>query len=236
MGGSAGYSGYYQEPTAGFQTAAGMQQGTMGYHQSPADYGQDARQTQNFAGAYNPRTMMYNAQQQPGAQNSVYNTTQQFSSRQPAAMQMMATDMAAPYFQSEPTNAATASALQSQNASANASPAVVYQQSPADRSAMLQGYSSSMGSMGGMPPPQPVGSAPDVSMEEQQEYPQSSGLDEAYNSYQSALKDIFQNIQNGVLAAASESLLNVSDWLLSHVADLGKSRPDAFTAPLLCPL
>jgi hypothetical protein len=61
--------------------------------------------------------------------------------------------------------------------------------------------------------------APDVRMEE--EYPAPAGLDEAYASYQSALKEIFQNIRNGVLASASESLLGVSDWLLTHVVELG---------------
>jgi hypothetical protein len=58
---------------------------------------------------------------------------------------------------------------------------------------------------------------------EDQEYPATSGLDEAYASYQSALKEIFQNVKSGILQAASESLLNVSDWLLSHVTELGKT-------------
>ena len=65
--------------------------------------------------------------------------------------------------------------------------------------------------------------AAEVSIEE--DYPSSAGgLDEAYSSYQTALKEIFQNIRNGVLAAASDSLLNVSDWLLSHVAELGRQQ------------
>jgi imidazoleglycerol phosphate synthase glutamine amidotransferase subunit HisH len=42
MGGSAGYSGYYQDSTTGaFQTATAMPQSSISsYHQSTADYGQ----------------------------------------------------------------------------------------------------------------------------------------------------------------------------------------------------
>ena len=46
-------------------------------------------------------------------------------------------------------------------------------------------------------------------------------MEAAYTSYQTALKEIFQNILNGRLSEASQSLLNVSEWLLGHVSDLG---------------
>jgi hypothetical protein len=36
------------------------------------------------------------------------------------------------------------------------------------------------------------------------------------------LKQIFQNIINGRLGEASQSLLEVSEWLLGHVGDLGR--------------
>lgn len=71
----------------------------------------------------------------------------------------------------------------------------------------------------------PAAATADVSLDEQ-EYPATSGLDEAYASYQTALKEIFQNVTNGILQAASESLLNVSDWLLSHVTELGLTSDD----------
>jgi hypothetical protein len=57
----------------------------------------------------------------------------------------------------------------------------------------------------------------------QEKCPAAAGLDEAYASYQSALREIFQNVRNGGLETASESLLGVSDWLLSHVVELGMS-------------
>ncbi|KAK8031507.1 hypothetical protein PG990_001241 [Apiospora arundinis] len=208
MGGTAAYSGYYQEPAAAFSTA--MPQNTMPYQ---SEYGQDTRQTQNFS-AYNP-SLMYNVPQ-TSAQNTVYDTSQQFPSRQPAALQMMPTDVAASYFPSEPTNTGAAPALQAQAASSSTSG--VYQQSPADQRAMLhQQYPSSIASMSGM---SQQASAPDQVMEEQ-DYSNSTEMGEAYEQYQTALKEIFTNIRNGVLVSASESLLTVSDWLLSKVAELG---------------
>ncbi len=215
MGGSAGYSGYYQDPSATGFSATAMPQSTMGYHHSTADYGQpDSRQTQSFGGTYTP-AMMYNVQQTGGSQGAgVYDASQQFSSRQAAGLPMMGADVTAPYFSSEPTNAAATSSLQAQAAPSSAAPQV-YQQPG------LHGYSA--GGMpatigGGMPTTQTT-PATDVRMEE--EYPAAAGLDEAYASYQSALKELFQNVRNGVLAAASDSLLGVSDWLLSHVVELG---------------
>jgi hypothetical protein len=212
MGAPAAYSGYYQEPAAAFSNT--MPQNTIPYQ---SEYGQDTRQTQNF-GAYNP-SLMYNVPQ-AGAQNAVYDTSQQFPSRQPAAMQIMPTDVAAPYFPSEPTNTAAAPGLQAQAGTSGSS--AVYQQSPAEQRAMLQNYPSGMASMSGMSQT----SAPDQPMEDQQqqqEYSASAEMGEAYEQYQSAVKEIFTNIHNGVLVAASESLLNVSDWLLSKVAELGES-------------
>lgn len=217
MGGTAAYSGYYQEPAAAFSTA--MPQNTMPYQ---SEYGQDTRQTQNFS-AYNPN-MMYNVSQ-TGTQSTVYDTSQQFPSRQPAGMQMMPTDVAASYFPSEPTNAAAAAQALQQPAAASSTSAV-YQQSPADQQrAMLQNYPSGMASMSAM---SQTSSAPDQAMEEQ-DYSASAEMGEAYEQYQTALKEIFTNIRNGVLVSASESLLTVSDWLLSKVAELG-----AFPLPRAC--
>lgn len=56
-------------------------------------------------------------------------------------------------------------------------------------------------------------------------YPGAAGLDEAYASYQSTLEEIFRNIRGGVLVSASDSLLDASRWLLSHVVELGMSLP-----------
>ncbi|KAK8096419.1 uncharacterized protein PG998_014287 [Apiospora kogelbergensis] len=63
-------------------------------------------------------------------------------------------------------------------------------------------------------------SAPDQFMEEQ-DFPNSIEMSTAYEQYESYLKEIFTDIRNGVLVLASESLLTISDWLLSKVAELG---------------
>ncbi|KAM7211187.1 hypothetical protein V8F06_013422 [Rhypophila decipiens] len=64
---------------------------------------------------YNPTATMYNVQQAAGPQSAaVYDMSQQFSSRQTAGLQMRVLDVAASYFSSEPTNTATASAMQGQ--------------------------------------------------------------------------------------------------------------------------
>ncbi|KAL2195044.1 hypothetical protein P885DRAFT_70633 [Corynascus similis CBS 632.67] len=216
IGSSTGYSGYYQDASGtNFPTTA-MPQGAMSYHHSNAEYGQpDSRQTQSFGGTY-PPAMMYHVQQTGGPQSTaVYDASQQFSSRQAAGLPMMATDVTGPYFSNEPTTATATSSLQGQSGSSSAPQ--VYQQSG------IHGYSTGgMSAIGGMAAQ--TTPATDVRMEE--EYPAGAGLDDAYLSYQTALKEIFQNIRNGVLATASESLLNISDWLLSHVVELGLTSDD----------
>ncbi|KAK4127475.1 hypothetical protein N657DRAFT_564886 [Parathielavia appendiculata] len=212
MGGGTGYSGYYQDTSPTGYPATAMAQGAMGYHQSTADYGQpDSRQAaQSYGGSYTP-AMMYNVQQTGGPQSAaVYDTSQQYPSRQAAGLPMLATDVTTPYFPSEPTNAAAAGpGLQAQTASP--STPQVYQQPG------LHGYSAgSMAAIGGMA--SQTTPAADVRMDA--EYP-APGLEEGFNNYMAALRECFRNIRGGVLATAGESLLRLSDWLLSHVVELG---------------
>jgi hypothetical protein len=173
-----------------------------------SEYGQDSRQQPQSFGGYNTAaTMMYNVAQ-PGAQNPVYDA-QQFGSRQPAAMQMMTPDVASTYFGSE-TGSTGGPGLQ-QSAQGSSGSANVYQQSNA------MNYASNMSSVGAMP--QATASA-DVSMAEDHEYPDGA-LEEKWVNYQRQLGTIFQEIMNGSLESASETLLSVTSWLLSQVADLG---------------
>jgi hypothetical protein len=202
--GATAYPGYYQEQTTSFP--APLPSNTMQYQ---SGYAQDQRQQQGFAG-YNP-DLMYNVSQQ-GPQNTVYDSTPQFQARQPAAMQMLS-DVAAPYFPNESASAPGPPGLQ-HHASSGSS----YQQhqpSPGDRAPLLQ--QSYPGAMGlGIPQP-----AAEI-MEEEDFQAQGPGMEAAYTAYQTALKEIFQNIINGRLTDASQSLLEVSEWLLGHVGDLGK--------------
>jgi hypothetical protein len=160
--------------------------------------------------------MGYNVSQQT-PQNTVYDSTQQFQARQPAGMQMLS-DVTVPYFATEPTSASGAPVLQHHASSSSSGVYQQHQQSPADRSAthlqQQQGYPGNL-TMGGM-----AQNAPDV-MEQDDFQPQGPGMEAAYTTYQTALKEIFQNIINGRLGEASQSLLEVSEWLLGHVGDLG---------------
>ncbi|KAG5659069.1 hypothetical protein KAF25_007622 [Fusarium avenaceum] len=210
MGGAGNYSGYYQEPSASFPTA-NMAGTAIAYG---SEYGQDSRQQpQSFGGYGTAATMMYNVGQ-PGAHNPVYDT-QQFSSRQPAAMQMMTPDVASTYFGSETGNSGGPSMQQSTHGSSGS--ANVYQQSNA-----MNYASNSMSSVSAIP--QATASA-DVSMTEEQEYGEGA-LEEKWVSYQRQLGSIFQEIVNGSLESASETLLSVTSWLLSQVADLGLNLDD----------
>jgi hypothetical protein len=58
-------------------------------------------------------------------------------------------------------------------------------------------------------------------MEEQEFGQGSSAFDQAYDQYQSALKQTFLDTRSGHLIEAGISLEKVSDWLLSHAAELG---------------
>ncbi|KAK0101004.1 hypothetical protein ONS96_006236 [Cadophora gregata f. sp. sojae] len=206
--GASAYSGYYPEPASSF--AGSLPSNTLQYQPG---YAQDQRQQQSFTG-YTPDISMYNVGQQT-AQNTVYDSTSQFQARQPAAMQMLS-DVAAPYFPNEQNNPPGPPSLQHHASSGSSAVYQQHQQSPADRSAPLlqQGYPTSM-SMGAMNQ-----NAPEI-MEEEDFQAQGPGMEAAYTAYQTALKQIFQNTINGRLGEASLSLLEVSEWLLGHVGDLG---------------
>ncbi|KAL2067845.1 hypothetical protein VTL71DRAFT_15943 [Oculimacula yallundae] len=204
--GASAYSGYYPESAAPFPTA--LPSNTLQYQ--PA-YAQDQRQQQNFTG-YTP-DILYNVGQQ-ATQNTAYDPTSQFQARQPTANPMII-DVPPQngYFQ-EPNNTPGPPSLQ--HHASSGSPAVYPQHnSPADRSAPLlhQGYPNmTMGTMNQ--------NAPDM-MEQDDFQSQGQGMEKAYTTYQTALKQIFQDIIEGHLSAAGDSLLQVSDWLLTHVGDLG---------------
>jgi hypothetical protein len=204
-GGATAYPGYYQEQASSFP--ASLPSNPMQYQPG---YPQDQRQQQSFA-AYNPE-LMYNVPQQ-APQNTVYESTPQFQARQPAAMQMLS-DVAVPYFPNEPNSAPGPPSLQ--HHASSSSSYQQHQSSPGDRAPLLQqGYSGAIG-LGGMPQP-----ASEI-MEEEDFQAQGPGMEAAYTAYQTALKEIFQNIIHGRLMDASSSLLEVSEWLLGHVGDLGK--------------
>lgn len=204
MGGAGNYGAYYQEPTQSFSTA-NMPAAAMAYG---SEYGADSRQpTQGFGGYGNAATMMYNVAQ-PSTQTPVYDA-QQFGTRQPAAMQMMTPDVASTYFGSE-AGSTGGPGLQ-QPAQGSGASANVYQQNTP------MSYAGNMSSVSAM---QQTAASADVSMNDDHEYAEGA-LEEKWVNYQRQLGTIFQEIVNGSLESASETLLGVSSWLLTQVADLG---------------
>ncbi|CAD6439677.1 6e33e292-dbf6-47f8-b1e0-3d4bbb89c45e [Sclerotinia trifoliorum] len=198
-------SGYY-EPTSNFST--GISSNPLQYS---SNYPPDQRQQSSFSD-YNAG-MMYNSVTQQTPQNGIYDSPQ-FQGRQPAAMQMMP-DVAAPYLSNDPTNTPGTQQYASSNAS---TPYQHHQQSPGDRTTLIQqSYSAPVG-LGGMSQAPGTADVMDTGNLQQQG---AGGMEEAYSTYQTALKQIFKNIIDLRLAEASSSLLEVSDWLLGHVVELG---------------
>jgi hypothetical protein len=219
VGTSASYS-YYQEPANSFSSSTNI----SAYG---SEFGQEGRQQQSqqgFAG-YNPNGMLFNVAQ-PNTQASVYDTTQQFGARQSAALSMMTPDVTSTYFGgADPSNTSASPSLHQPAHGASSSSANVYQQQrqqhtqhPQQPSSALS-YSSSMQPGVGVPGQEAAESA-DHSVHEEPDYSETA-LEEKWISYQRQLGTVFQNITNGALESASETLLTISDWLLSQVVDLG---------------
>jgi hypothetical protein len=183
--------------------------------QYQSDYSQDQqRQQQQQSFPQYGSGMMYNVAEQSSQGAAVYDPTQQFQSRQPAAMEVLS-NMAVPqyYVSGEPTSTSI-SAVHSQQAPQY--PSLPYQQ---HGSLTRTGLSQSYGQIADLP------SAPQEQMDEQ-EYDQAaaSSFDDAYNQYQTALRRTFENTRNGILAEAGQSLMEITEWLLSHAVDLGEHR------------
>ncbi|POS86189.1 hypothetical protein EPUL_002655 [Erysiphe pulchra] len=193
------YSGYYQVTSPSFPSSL--------QYQSTTGYSQDQRQQsqQSFA-TYSPE-IIYNVPQHTSQPNT-YNSASQFQARQSASLQLLP-DVTNSYFSGETGSTSETTGLQHH-------PPTVYtqhQQGSGDRGSLLQqGYSTM--AMSGMLQTTEV-------MEEEQFTTPGPGMDAAYASYQTALKEIFQNIIQGRLNEAGQSLVEISEWLLGHVADLG---------------
>ncbi|KAK8016070.1 hypothetical protein PG993_014259 [Apiospora rasikravindrae] len=198
--GADAYSGYYQQSAAAFSPA--MPPNTMSYQ---SGHEQVTPQAHNFRAYPSP---MYNVPQ-IRVQSTIYDTNQLLPLCHPTPLRWP-TGMAPSCFLSELANTDTASALPAQEVSSGA--AEVDQSGPAGESAALEGQSR-VASTSGM---SQTHEAP-----EEQDSSSSIDMGDAYEQYQTTIKQICTNIRNGVLASASESLLAVADWLLSNVTELG---------------
>ena len=211
-GGTATYPGYYQESTSSFP--AGLPTAPQQFQPS---FPQDQRQQQGFS-TYNPN-LMYSASQQ-AAQSAVYDSAQQFQARQSTGMQMLP-EVPGAFFQNEPSSASSTSGLQHE---ASSSTSMYAQQSPAARN-LQQGFSSNL-TLGGVP--QQSGSE---AIGQEGLPPPTAEVNAEYALYQTTLRETFQNIINGRLSEASQSLLGATEWLLGHVEDLGENSAALFDFP-----
>lgn len=206
MGGAGSYGAYnYPDQVAGSFAAPMAAPSTMHYQ---SGYGQDGRQQQQSFGGYNAMPMGYD--NMAGAANPVYDAQQHFQ-RQPAAAPIMPTDVPASYFANDPNNAPGPSNLPS-HAQSSSSSTTGYQ-----GSSQIPNYpANNMSSVGNISQTAQA----DVSMDES-EYAAPGGLEEKWIEYQTALRGVFQNVRGGALETASQSLLDLSNWLLTQVTDLG---------------
>ncbi|MCJ1361512.1 hypothetical protein MMC16_000612 [Acarospora aff. strigata] len=206
-----GYGSYgYTEPSQ--FGAPSLASSSMQY---PSDYAQNSqRQPQQFT-QYAPN-IMYNVTQQPPPQ-SPYETVPQYQPRQSAAIEVLSTQFGVPqyYAPNEPTSAP--------------GPAVPQAYAPAQFLTYPQQPSIGRPSLGQSYPTGMAEYAPQGASEvlEQQEVAQEpSSFDDAYNQYQNALRQTFENTRGGRLVEAGDSLLDISGWLLGHAEELGLVRDE----------
>ena len=208
-------SGGNPQLLAGFGYAQGqqyattpMQGNTMQYQ---GDYPQDPQRQQQYP--QYASQMMYNVPQQVQPQ-SPYDSVQQFQPRQSAAVEVLSTNFGVPqyYHPGEPTSAPGPGTIAQQYAPSQFQQPIQYQPSSSQGRTTLQpAFPAGMADFS-----QP--SAPDTS---EQQNPEASKFDQAYNQYQEALKQTFENTRSSRLVEAGESLLEISEWLLGHAAELG---------------
>ena len=58
-----------------------------------------------------------------------------------------------------------------------------------------------------------------------------AALGERWINYQRQLGTVFQDVKAGSLESAAETLLSLSNWLLTQVTDLGMLAPAGLTPP-----
>jgi hypothetical protein len=166
------------------------------------------------------QNMVYGMTQQ-GTPQSPYEAVPQYQSRQSAAVDTLSNQFGVPqYFApGEPTSAGVPAA-HTQYLTSQIQPATYPQQSPTGRTTLAPPFPASMAEFSS------VGSENLQQQEYGQETPAyDDAYNAAYNQYQHALKQTFSNTRDGRLIEASQSLLDISEWLLGHAQDLGKFHP-----------
>ncbi|SPJ80243.1 uncharacterized protein FTOL_08635 [Fusarium torulosum] len=174
------------------------------------EYGQSCcQQTQRSGGYGSTPAIMYNGPQ-IWIHNLIYGTR-----RQTAAMHTMTPDVTSSHFGSEIGNSGGSGTQRLAHGSSGFT--YIYEPSHA-----INDYASNSISNVSAVPQATV--SPEVSVGHHEDG--EGGLDEKWVSYKRLLGSIFQDIIDASLESASETLLKVTQWLLSQVSDLGLNVDD----------
>ena len=217
------YGGYgYTEQQPAYATPS-MQSSDLpsGALQYQADYSHDPsrqqqqphQQQQQHQYPQYGSNMVYNVAQ-PAPPQSPYEPVPQFQQRQSAALEVLSTQFGVPQYFAPPDAASVGvPAVHSQYLTSQVEPTSYTQQSPIGRS-LAQTYPAAMADYNPMV-------AAQQEPEQQEQAPDPASYDDAYNQYQHALKQTFENTRAGRLVEAGQSLLEISEWLLGHAPELG---------------
>ncbi|KAL8953240.1 MAG: hypothetical protein Q9222_000893 [Ikaeria aurantiellina] len=199
--------------------------GSFGYPQGPqypqthmqssslqfsTDYHPDAQRSQNFGQYTSPIVYGVPQQSQP---RSPYDAVPQHQARQSTALEVMPNQFGVPqYFNSSEAIAPSGhTATPQQYTLSQYQQASVYQTPGMGRSTISSSYPIDM-------PEYPPSAMPEAADQQEAD---PSNLTEKENEYQDALKETFRNTSRGRLKEAGQSLLHISEWLLSNTQELG---------------
>ncbi|KAI5815987.1 hypothetical protein BZA77DRAFT_66365 [Pyronema omphalodes] len=191
--------------------------------QYPTDYPQDLQSRQQPFPTYGS-DLNYSTPSQPG--NQPYAPMQSYPPRQNAAIEVLSSQFSGstPYYvtgdSSTPVGASPAS-HHHQAPSQFSSPAYSHYNSPASVRIPPHAYTASIPELTQPAVAEPTTEDPDYAAQNQ-----TAALDEAYAQYQTAIKRTFQNMRDGRLRDAGDSLLQLSEWLLTNAVELGLVRDE----------
>ncbi|KAL8863377.1 MAG: hypothetical protein Q9178_000058 [Gyalolechia marmorata] len=180
--------------------------------QFPPDYGQDSQRSQPFP--QYASQMMYNVPQQ-NQPRSPYDTMPQYQPRQSAALEVLSNQFGVPpyYNPNEPVGGSGHTSTPQQFGPSQFNQPLSYQAPGTGRGNIPSPYAGDMAEY-------PQSTAPEVAGAEQQEQ-ESSNVAAGFNEYEEVLKETFENISRGRLTEAGGSLLQLSEWLMGNIKDLG---------------
>ncbi|KAI9709057.1 MAG: hypothetical protein M1820_003503 [Bogoriella megaspora] len=196
--------------------------------QFTGNYGEGAQRSQQQPQQYQYGSgMMYNPQQQQSQPQQSYDSVQQYQPPESVALGVLSSQLEVPrqYFvagEGGPTSAPAATSLPQQQHISSQYPALSqpYQQA-AGRASLTPTYGSGMS--------EPAQASSQGAYAQQGDYTAQTAenwTESAYENYQRHLREAFQQIRDGRLVEAAETLLRISSWLLQNAETLGLVRDE----------